>query len=490
MLSWHPAIRLPVWLSSYCSHHREALSMTTLPPDFTADIHRLLGDQRFLTDADSLQHYGRDWTRFAQPAPSAITLPETVEEVQAIVKAARRSGVSLVPSGGRTGLSGGAVASNGEVVVALDRMNRVLEVNRTDRSLRCQAGAITETIQNAATDNQLMYPVDFASSGSSQIGGNIATNAGGIQVIRYGMTREWVSGLTVITGTGEKLELNRGLIKNNTGLDLRHLFIGSEGILGIIVEATLQLTSPPKNPQVIVLGLPSMEAIMAVLNAFQERMDLLAYEFFSELALSKVVEHQQLQRPFDAVTPYYALLEYEHLGDESDAAIMAVVEHCMTEGWVEDAVLSQSEAQRRSLWRLREDISETISRWTPYKNDIATTVAQVPEFLNRVDNIVAQRYPDLEVVWFGHIGDGNLHLNILKPDDVSVADFQVRCKAVSGEIFAAIQEMGGSVSAEHGVGLLKKDFLTFSRSSEEITLMRGIKQVFDPDNIMNPGKVI
>jgi FAD/FMN-containing dehydrogenase len=332
--------------------------------------------------------------------------------------------------------------------------------------------------------------VDFASSGSSQIGGNIATNAGGIQVIRYGMTREWVSGLTVITGTGEKLELNRGLIKNNTGLDLRHLFIGSEGILGIIVEATLQLTAPPKNPQVIVLGLPSMEAIMAVLNAFGEHMDLLAYEFFSELALSKVVEHQQLQRPFDAITPYYALLEYEHLGEESEAAIMAVVEHCMTEGWVEDAVLSQSEAQRRSLWRLREDISETISRWTPYKNDIATTVAQVPEFLNRVDNIVAQRYPDLEVVWFGHIGDGNLHLNILKPDDVSVEDFQVRCKAVSGEIFAAIQAMGGSVSAEHGVGLLKKDFLAFSRSPEEIALMRGIKQVFDPDNIMNPGKVL
>ena len=465
-------------------------SMTTLPPDFTSEIHGLLGDQRFLTDLDSLQHYGRDWTRFAQPAPSAVTLPETVEEVQAIVRAARRSGVALVPSGGRTGLSGGAVASNGEVVVALDRMNRILEINTTNRSLRCQAGAITEAVQGAASDNQLMYPVDFASSGSSQIGGNIATNAGGIQVIRYGMTRDWVSGLKVVTGTGELLELNRGLIKNNTGIDLRHLFVGSEGILGIIVEATLQLTTPPKNPQVIVLGLPSMDAIMEVLKAFHSVLPLLAYEFFSELALSKVVDHQQLQRPFEAVTPFYALLEYEHAGDESEAAIMTVVEHCMTEGWVEDAVLSQSEAQRRSLWRLREDISETISRWTPYKNDISTTVAQVPEFLARVDTIVHQRYPDLEVVWFGHIGDGHLHLNILKPDDVSVPDFQERCKAVSAEIFTVIQNMGGSVSAEHGVGLLKKDFLEFSRSAEEIALMRGIKQVFDPDNIMNPGKVI
>lgn len=474
------------------SAHTNAIAprMITLPTDFTANIKTLLGEQRFLTDTDSLQHYGRDWTRFAAPAPQAITLPQTVEEVQAIVKAARRSGVALVPSGGRTGLSGGAVASNGEVVVALDRMNRILEVNTIDRSIRCEAGVITESIQSAASENGLMYPVDFASSGSSQIGGNIATNAGGIQVIRYGMTREWVSGLTVVTGTGELLKLNRGLIKNNTGLDLRHLMIGSEGILGIIVEATLQLTTPPKNPQVIVLGLPSMAAIMEVLKAFQGAMPLLAYEFFSELALSKVLAHQQLQRPFEAVTPYYALLEYEHLGEESDEAVMSVVEACMGESWVEDAVVSQSESQRRSLWRLREDISETISRWTPYKNDIATTVAQVPEFLSRVDNIVHQRYPDLEVVWFGHIGDGNLHLNILKPDDVSVADFQERCKAVSTEIFTVIQDMGGSVSAEHGVGLLKKDFLAFSRSADEIALMRGIKQVFDPNNIMNPGKVI
>jgi len=463
--------------------------MTTLLPELSAHLFTLLGEQRFLTDADSLQHYGRDCTRFADPAPCAVVLPETVEEVQAIVRAARAAGVAIVPSGGRTGLSGGAVASNGELVMALDRMNKVLEVNTVDRSLRCQAGTITEVIQNTAIDHDLIYPVDFASSVSSQIGGNIATNAGGIQVIRYGMTRDWVSGLKVVTGTGELLDLNRGLMKNNTGFDLRHLIAGSEGTLGIIVEATLQLTQPATNPQVIVLGLPSMDAIMAVLQAFQAKLPLLAYEFFSELALQKVVEHQGLKRPFEGITPFYALLEYEHLGHDTDDAVMAIVETCMTEGWVEDAVLSQSEAQRRGLWRLREDISETIARWTPYKNDISTTVARVPGFLAKVDAIVAARYPDLEVVWFGHIGDGNLHLNILKPEDVSVADFQMRCKQVSSEIFTAIQEMGGSVSAEHGVGLLKKDFLHYSRAEEEIAIMRGIKNVFDPDNIMNPGKI-
>ena len=463
--------------------------MTTRLNDFRKQLSQLLGEQRFLTDDRSRHHYGRDWTRFATPNPCAVALPETIAEVQAIVRKARTAGVAIVPSGGRTGLSGGAMASNGELVIALDRMNKVLEFNTIDRSLRCQAGTITKLIQTIAVDHQLIYPVDFASSGSSQIGGNIATNAGGIQVIRYGMTRDWVSGLKVVTGTGDVLDLNRGLIKNNTGFDLRHLIAGSEGTLGIIVEATLQLTKPPINPRVIVLGLPSMDAVMAVLQAFRAQIPLLAYEFFSELALNKVIEHQELQRPFAAVTPFYALLEYEHLGEATDDAIMAIVDYCMTERWVEDAVVSQNQSQRRSLWRLREDISDTIARWTPYKNDIATTIAQVPGFLAQVDGIVAARYSDLEVIWYGHIGDGNLHLNILKPDSVPVADFQARCKAVSADIFSVIKAMGGSISAEHGVGLLKKDFLGYSRTIEEIAIMKGIKSVFDPDNIMNPGKI-
>jgi FAD/FMN-containing dehydrogenase len=449
----------------------------------------LLGSKRLLTDSDALTHYGRDWTRFVAPAPTAVALPETVDEVQAIVRLARHHGFALVPSGGRTGLSGGATAAQGEVVLSLERMNRILEVNRTDRSITVEAGVVTEVLQQAASDVGLHYPVDFASAGSSQIGGNIATNAGGIQVIRYGMTRDWVRGLKVVTGTGDVLELNRGLIKNNTGLDLRHLFAGSEGILGVIVEATLGLTTPPADPRVIVLGVPDLEAIMSVLEAFQSRLDLLAYEFFSELALQKVVEHQGLQRPFTTETPYYALLEFEYAGEATEMAIAEALEPLMESGSVVDAVLSQSVAQSQSLWRLREDISETISRWTPYKHDIATTISRVPGFLAAVDKVVADNYPDLEVVWFGHIGDGNLHLNILRPESLSIEAFEARCKQVSTAIFDVIASMGGSISAEHGVGLLKKEFLPYSRSSTEIALMRGIKAVFDPDNIMNPGKV-
>jgi FAD/FMN-containing dehydrogenase len=452
-------------------------------------LRQLVGEQRLLTDTESLQHYGRDWTRYVDPAPTAIVLPETVEEVQAIVRLAREHRFALVPSGGRTGLSGGATAATGELVLSLERMNKVIDLNRTDRSMTVQAGTITEVVQRLAEEAGLHYPVDFASKGSSQIGGNIATNAGGIQVIRYGMTREWVRGLKVVTGTGEVLDLNRGLIKNNTGLDFRHLFIGSEGVLGVIVEATLGLCAPPSDPRVIVLGVDSLDAIMKVLDAFQARMDLLAYEFFSDNALAKVVEHQGLQRPFDSQTPYYALLEFEYAGEPTELLIAEVLEPLMEAGVVIDAVLSQSVAQTRSLWRLREDISETISRWTPYKNDISTTVSRVPGFLSAVDALVADHYPDLEVVWFGHIGDGNLHLNILRPETLSIDEFARRCKSVSEKIFEQIAAMGGSISAEHGVGLLKKEFLHYSRSEPEIQMMRAVKAAFDPDNIMNPGKI-
>jgi FAD/FMN-containing dehydrogenase len=348
---------------------------------------------------------------------------------------------------------------------------------------------ITEQLQQFAVEQGLFYPVDFASAGSSQIGGNIATNAGGIKVIRHGMTRDWVAGLKLVTGTGELLDLNRGLIKNNAGYDLRQLVVGAEGTLGVVVEATMRLARPPRDPAVLLLGVPDMPAIMQVLAVYQGAMDLQAFEFFSELALQKVVAHQGLQRPFDTATEYYALLEFEQATAEDAERAMSLFEHCVEQGWVLDGVMSQSLAQAQSLWRLREDISETIARWTPYKNDIATTVSKVPDFLAEVESVVNSAYPDFEIVWFGHIGDGNVHLNVLKPDALSREDFQRRCGEVSRWVFEIVQRYGGSVSAEHGVGLLKKDYLLYSRSALEVELMRQIKRAFDPHGIMNPGKI-
>ena len=457
--------------------------------DIIQELSAVLAPEQVAVDPASIETYGQDWTRFTPPAPTAIVFPRDTADVVAVVKCARRCQFALVPSGGRTGLSGGACAANGEVVVSMDKMNAISPVNLMDRTVTAGAGAITQNIQQAARDADLFYPVDFASSGSSQIGGNIATNAGGINVIRYGMTREWVAGLTVVTGKGEVLELNKGLMKNNTGLDFRHLFIGSEGILGFITEATLKLTAPPKDPTVLVLGLSDMSAIMAVLDRIQSTTPLLAYEFFSELAVSKVVENAGVARPFETRTPFYALVEFESENDMTDAHVFEAVEQCMEEGWVIDAVMSQSVAQAKALWRLREDISETISKWTPYKNDISSTVSKVPELLAAVDDVVHKNYPDWEVVWYGHIGDGNLHLNILKPENLQIEEFKERCNEVSTDIFDAIKTLGGSVSAEHGVGILKAPYLGYSKSDSEIDAMRAIKAIFDPDGILNPGKV-
>ena len=463
--------------------------MTGSSIDIIQELSAVLTPEQVAVDPASLETYGQDWTRFTPPAPTAIVFPRDTADVVAVVECARRCQFALVPSGGRTGLSGGACAANGEVVVSMDKLNAISPVNLTDRTVIVGAGAITQNVQQAARDADLFYPVDFASSGSSQIGGNIATNAGGINVIRYGMTREWVAGLTVVTGKGEVLELNKGLMKNNTGLDFRHLFIGSEGILGFITEATLKLTAPPKDPTVLVLGLSDMSAIMAVLDRIQSTTPLLAYEFFSELAVSKVVDHAGVARPFETRTPFYALVEFERENDMTDAHVFEAVEQCVEEGWVIDAVMSQSMAQARALWRLREDISETISKWTPYKNDISSTVSKVPELLTAVDHVVHENYPDWEVVWYGHIGDGNLHLNILKPENLNIEEFKARCNEVSTDIFDAIKRLGGSVSAEHGVGTLKAPYLGYSKSDAEIDAMRAIKAIFDPDGILNPGKV-
>ena len=463
--------------------------MTHLDNDLFTALEEIVGEGRVFTQAADFEQYGQDWTRFHTPDPLAIVFPSSVLQVQDIVRLAAKEKLAIVPSGGRTGLSAGAVACNGELVLALDRLNHIEDFSPIDRTVRCGAGVITEQLQQYAQERDLYYPVDFASSGSSQIGGNISTNAGGIKVIRHGMTRDWVAGLKVVTGTGELLDLNRGLIKNNAGYDLRQLVIGAEGTLGVVVEATMKLDRAPKDLAVLVLGVPDMAAIMEVLAAYQSEIELSAFEFFSELALQKVVEHQGLQRPFDTAADYYALLEFEQPDETAMEQAMALFEHCVEQGWVLDGVVSQSVAQAESLWRLREDISETITRWTPYKNDISTVISKVPAFLDEVEAVVNENYPEFEIIWFGHIGDGNVHLNILKPDSLSIAEFQQQCGEVSKWVFEIVQRYEGSVSAEHGVGLLKKEYLQYSRSPLEIEIMKQVKRAFDPQGIMNPGKI-
>lgn len=458
-------------------------------PVLLAELMTLVEPGKVLTDPASLDAWGKDWTKHFPPAPSAIVFPKTIEQVQAIVLWANRHKVALVPSGGRTGLSAAAVAANGEVVVSFDYMNRILDFNAFDRTVVCQPGVITAQLQAFAEEQGLYYPVDFASSGSSQIGGNIGTNAGGIKVIRYGMTRNWVAGLKVVTGKGELLELNKDLIKNATGYDLRQLFIGAEGTLGFVVEATMRLDRAPKNLTAMVLGTPDFDSIMPVLHAFQSKLDLTAFEFFSDKGLAKILDRGDVPAPFATECPFYALLEFEATTEDVANDALALFEHCVEQGWVVDGVMSQSEQQLRNLWKLREYLSETISHWTPYKNDISVTVAKVPAFLRDIDVIVSTSYPDFIVVWYGHIGDGNLHLNILKPDDMGKDEFFAKCAVVNKQVFEVVEKYNGSISAEHGVGMTKRDYLAYSRSAAEIAYMKAVKAVFDPNGIMNPGKI-
>lgn len=450
----------------------------------------IVGEACVTTRTEDLQHYGQDWTRFYQPNPSAVVFVRDAAQLQALVRFARKTQTALVPSGGRTGLSAGACATNGEVVVSFDRMDQILDFDAPSASVTVEAGVVTARLQEFAVAQGLYYPVDFASSGSSQIGGNVATNAGGIRVIRYGMTRDQVTGLKVVTGKGELLEVNKGLVKNNTGFDLRHLFVGSEGTLGFVVEATLKLVPAPAPASVMLLSISRMQDCQEILARFRRACTLNAFEFFSQRALDHVMDRSGLAAPFAISSPYYVLLEVEQTVSTMANRALQAFEECVAGGWVTDGIVAGSEQQNRELWQYRERISESITPLTPYKNDISVRISQIPAFLEQADALVKQHYPSFEVVWFGHIGDGNLHLNILKPQGYDVETFKMECEQVSELILQMVQSFGGSISAEHGVGLLKKSQLHFTRSELEIETMRSIKQVFDPDQIMNPGKLI
>ena len=442
---------------------------------------------RLATAPEELLHYGRDWTRRWTPAPLAVALPGSVDEVQAVLRWASAERVPVVPSGGRTGLSGGAVAADGELVLSLERMRRVLAFDPVDRTLTVEAGTPLEAVQDAARERGLQYPVDFAARGSCTIGGNIATNAGGIRVLRYGNTREWVAGLKLVTASGELLDLNRGLVKNSSGYDLRHLAIASEGTLGVVVEATLRLAPPPPPVATLLLALPSFEVLMQVFQALRERLALEAFEFFTGACLRHVLAHGA-QAPFAEAYPYYVVLDAAASGPD-DEALMEAFAHCAEQGWVEDGVVAQSQAQAAQLWRLREGITEALAPHLPYKNDVAVRVSAMPAFLAEAQALLAAEYPEFEVAWFGHIGDGNLHINVLKPAGLVQEEFVARCGAVTGHLAELVERHGGTISAEHGIGLVKKPYLGCTRSLAEVAVMRALRAALDPAGILNPGKL-
>ncbi len=471
----------------------------TLSATLERELRDAVGAVGFVDDADQRVDYGSDRCRGGWPvAPSAVVRPASTSEVVAVVRACATHGVALCPSGGRTGLAGAATATDGEVVVSLDRMPRVLRVDPIGRTLVCQAGATLQSVAAAAAERGLLYPVDFAAKGSAQIGGTIATNAGGVRVIRYGSTRAWVMGMKVVLASGELMDVGGPLVKDNTGYDLRQLFIGSEGTLGVVVEATLGLCSSPAGAVVALCAVPSDSAVLDVFGRIcRSGLRLAAFECFDQGCLQHVLAHggNRGRGPFLDPSPQHVLVEVETPA-ASDAAREATME-ALTEvlsdaqeaGEITDAALASTPAQARDLWALREDTSESLHAHTPHKSDVSLPLAQISEFLRSWRQEVAKALPDYEAVVFGHVGDGNLHLNILRPADVDLDEFVQRCRGFDGHSYGLVRDFGGSISAEHGIGLLKRDYLHYSRSQAEIRAMRAIKTALDPHGIMNPGKV-
>lgn len=442
-------------------------------------------------DTSTFLSYGIDRTKLFEPSYDLLVFPKNTEEVSALVKYAYENSLSVVPSGGRTGYAGGAIAKNGEMVISLSKMDKVMDFDPYLASLTVQAGMITQNVHKEAEERGYCFPVDFAATGSSHIGGNVATNAGGVRVVRYGLTRNWVLGMKVVTGTGEILSFNGDILKNNTGYDLKHLFIGSEGTLGIITELTLKLASIPKDTSVILLAVPEYEKILHIFKeSHSSKLPLLAFEFFTERCLQKVMHHLDVNRPFAGESPYYVLMEFELPDQDSESYLYEFLELVTEKELIADGSIAQNSNQKKTFWKYREGISESLSiLHTVHKNDISLPLREMEAFLKSMESLLEEKYPNFEIALFGHIGDGNLHLNILKPEEISNQDFFAACKQVDPEMFRLIQKHKGSISAEHGIGLLKKDFLGFSRSTHEIEYMKSIKKIFDPKGIINPGKI-
>jgi len=390
------------------------------------------------------------------------------------------------------------MAANGEVVLTLEKMNRIGAIDRQALTISVEAGAITEAVHEATKDAGLTWPVDFASKGSSQIGGNLATNAGGVRVIRYGLTRNWVLGLTVVMMDGEILRLNGALEKNNTGIDLRQLFIGSEGTLGVIAEAILKLCPLPESERIQVCFF-ALRNFAAVLRLFSEArrapFTLAAFECLSDGCLREVVRHG-VRSPVEPGTgEAYVVMEVETEDASAFEAWLGGIfdwgKETGTPPLVLDGTLALSPRERSEIWSIRERVAESVMMSSEvHQQDLAVPIASLEAFFSDVESRYAAAYPEFEVFVFGHIGDGNLHIFIRKPTAMASADFHTRCAESDQMLFELCRKFAGSVSAEHGVGLLKKPALPFSRSPAELVYLRALKSTFDPKGLLNPGKMV
>jgi FAD/FMN-containing dehydrogenase len=465
--------------------------------DLLEKLRAVAGAQNVLADGD-LSAWERDWRKRWQGRALAVVRPGSTDEVAAVVQACAASGVAIVPQGGNTGLVGGGVPdqSGGQVLLSLQRMNRIREIDAQNLTLTAEAGCVLQVVQEAAAAQGLLYPLSLAAQGSCTIGGNLATNAGGTQVLRFGNARDLCLGLEVVTPQGQVWSGLSGLRKDNTGYDLRDLLIGSEGTLGVITAATLKLFPAPAAVTTAMAACATLADAVALLSLARARLGagLTGFEVMNRYALDLVARHfPALVQPVPHAA-WTVLLEQSDTESETHARARfdALLEAALETGVIGDAAVAQTLAQSAAMWQLRESIPlAQAEEGLNIKHDISLPVSAIPQFVEATDAVLQARWHGVRLVDFGHLGDGNLHYNVQAPEGADPANFlREHEHAVNDVVYDAVQAHGGSISAEHGVGQLKREELVLRKSAVALDMMRAIKRALDPQGIMNPGRVV
>jgi len=476
--------------------HQPPITTRPAAPGLIERLSAIVGSRNVLTAEGDVAPHLVEWRGLFKGACAAVVRPGSTAEVAAVVAACVETGTPIVPQGGNTGLVGGQIPfDTAAVIVSLQRMDRVRAVDAPGDAITVEAGVTLVGVQQAAAAADRLFPLSLGAEGSCRIGGNIATNAGGTAVLAYGNMRDLVLGLEVVLPDGRVWDGLRSLRKDNTGYDLKHLFIGSEGTLGIVTAAVLKLYPKPRAQETVFAGLASPHDALALFEAAVARAGraLTTFELMPRFGIDLVLKHAAGSRdPLAEAHPWYVLME---LSSGVDGSLRALAEDILgaafERGLVADAAFAESLDQRQAFWRVREAMSEVQGKeGGSIKHDVSVPVARVPAFIAEASDAVVAMIPGARMVAFGHLGDGNIHFNVSQPVGADKAAFIDRWEAVNARVHGIVAAMGGSISAEHGIGLLKRELLPEVKSPVELELMRGIKRLLDPAGLMNPGKVL
>ena len=465
-----------------------------ISPDIIARLTQIVGANNAITDPAEQEGYLVEERGLYHGHTPLVLRPGSVAEVAAILRLANETKTPIVPQGGNTGLVGGQVPHGGEVLLSLRRLNRIREVDATSNAMTCEAGVVLAKAQAAAADVDRLFPLSLGAEGSCTIGGNLSTNAGGTSALAYGVARDLVLGLEVVLADGQIWHGLNKLKKDNTGYDLKHLFMGAEGTLGVITAAVLKLFPRPRAVETAFIGLPSPRAAIALLNLVQERTGGAAtsFELIKSLGLELALRHGRgVRDPLPSKHPWYVLLQLS----SQNAGLRAVMEDVLAaaaeRGLIEDATIAESLDQAKAFWHIREILPEVQKpEGGSVKHDVSVPIALVPEFLEQADAAIEKLIPGVRPVPFGHVGDGNIHYNVSQPVGADKEAFLVRWYEVNAVVDDVVAKLGGSISAEHGIGVMKRDLLPGVKDPVALNLMRTLKRTLDPNNILNPGKVV